>query len=79
LEQSPGMVGCLAAIEAIKVVTGWGEPLEDRFLAFDLEQMSFQKLPVTRDPTCPVCAEGYPPTPAETWAGARPRSDQLER
>lgn len=65
-----GMVGCLAAMEAIKVVTGWGEPLEDRFLAFDLEHMTFQTLPVTRDPNCPVCAWSHPTTTAETCARA---------
>jgi molybdopterin/thiamine biosynthesis adenylyltransferase len=58
-----GTVGCLAAMEAIKVVTGWGEPLDDRLLAFDLEHMTFQTLPITRDPACPVCAE-IDPTPA---------------
>jgi molybdopterin-synthase adenylyltransferase len=52
-----GMVGCLAAIEAIKVMTGWGEPLDDRLLALDLERMIFQTVPVTRDPACPVCGE----------------------
>jgi molybdopterin/thiamine biosynthesis adenylyltransferase len=51
-----GTVGCLAAIEAIKVVTGWGEPLDDRLLSLDLKHMIFQTLPVARDPDCPVCA-----------------------
>jgi molybdopterin-synthase adenylyltransferase len=55
-----GTVGCLAAIEAIKIVTGWGEPLEDRLLALDLEHMIFTSLPVTRDPHCPVCAGSHP-------------------
>lgn len=51
-----GTVGCLAAIEAIKVVTGWGEPLDDQLLTLDLERMTFQTLPISRDPDCPVCA-----------------------
>ena len=58
-----GTVGALAAIEAIKVMTGWGEPLDDRLLSLDLERMTFQTLPVARDPACPVCAGGHP-TPA---------------
>jgi molybdopterin/thiamine biosynthesis adenylyltransferase len=66
-----GTVGCLAAIEAIKVVTGWGEPLDDRLLVLDLERMIFQTLPVTRDPNCPVCA-GSHPTPATGTAKLRP-------
>ena len=64
-----GMVGCLAAIEAIKVVTGWGDPLEDQLLTFDLEHMIFQTLRTTRDPSCPVCA-GSRPTPATRTAPA---------
>jgi molybdopterin-synthase adenylyltransferase len=55
-----GTVGCLAAIEAIKVVTGWGEPLDDQLLVLDLERMLFHKVPVTRNPACPVCAVHYP-------------------
>jgi molybdopterin/thiamine biosynthesis adenylyltransferase len=54
-----GTVGCLAATEAIKVATGWGEPLDGRLLAFDLENMIFQMLPVTRDPACPVCSASH--------------------
>jgi molybdopterin/thiamine biosynthesis adenylyltransferase len=55
-----GTVGCLAAMEAIKVVTGWGEPLDDRLLVFDLERMIFQKVPVTRNPACSACAGRHP-------------------
>jgi molybdopterin-synthase adenylyltransferase len=66
-----GTVGCLAAIEAIKVVTGWGEPLGDRLLTLDLEHMIFQTLPVTRDPACPVCSGSYP-TPETGTAQLRP-------
>jgi molybdopterin-synthase adenylyltransferase len=62
-----GTVGCLAAMEAIKVVTGWGEPLDDRLLVLDLERMIFQTVPVTRDPHCPVCIGSHP----NRCAGAR--------
>ena len=55
-----GTVGCLAAIEAIKVVTGWGQPLDGRLLSLDLEYMSFQTLRVARDPACPACADAHP-------------------
>lgn len=67
-----GTVGCLAAIEAIKVVTGWGEPLDDRLLALDLERMIFQTLPVARDPACPVCAESHPTPDMRTPVVAEP-------
>jgi len=63
-----GTVGCLAAIEAIKVVTGWGEPMHDRLLTLDLERMAFETLPIYRDPACPVCAESH----SGPRIGARP-------
>jgi molybdopterin/thiamine biosynthesis adenylyltransferase len=53
-----GTLGALAAIEAIKLVTGWGQPLDDQLLCLDLENMNFHRLPLTRDPHCPVCAAG---------------------
>jgi molybdopterin/thiamine biosynthesis adenylyltransferase len=64
-----GTVGCLAAIEAIKVVTGWGEPLGDRLLSLDLERMIFHSLPIRPDPACPVCA-GSHSTPNKAAAQA---------
>jgi molybdate transport system substrate-binding protein len=64
-----GTVGCLAAIEAIKIVTGWGDPLGDRLLTLDLEHMLFQTLRTNRDPSCPVCAK-IRPTPATRTAPA---------
>ena len=48
-------VGCLAAMEAIKVVTGVGEPLAGKLLTFDLREMVFRTLAITRAPGCAVC------------------------
>ena len=39
-------VGCLAAMEAIKVVTGVGEPLAGKLLTFDLRDMVFRTLAI---------------------------------
>lgn len=50
-----GTVGCLAAMEAVKVVTGWGEPLTGRLLVLDLATGYHRLLRVGRDPACPVC------------------------
>jgi molybdopterin/thiamine biosynthesis adenylyltransferase len=52
-----GTVGCLAAMEAVKVLAGFGEPLTNRLLTFDLRSMQFSKLAIERKPTCPVCAD----------------------
>jgi molybdopterin/thiamine biosynthesis adenylyltransferase len=52
----PGMVGSLAAMEIIKVLTGFGEPLLGRLLTCDLRNMSFRTLSIQRDPACQVCS-----------------------
>jgi molybdopterin/thiamine biosynthesis adenylyltransferase len=55
-----GLVGCLGAMEVIKLVAGFGEPLLDRMLSCDLRGMSFRTLSVHRDPSCRVCGAGWP-------------------
>ncbi len=50
-----GTVACLAAIEAVKVLTGFGQPLTGRLLTFDTEFHEYRKFTVRRDPKCPVC------------------------
>ncbi|HEX9163347.1 MAG TPA: molybdopterin-synthase adenylyltransferase MoeB [Thermoanaerobaculia bacterium] len=51
----PGVVGCLQATEAIKMITGAGEPLIGRMLLFDALRMSFRSLRVPKNPNCKVC------------------------
>jgi molybdopterin-synthase adenylyltransferase len=51
-----GAVGCMAAMEAIKLISGLGEPLLGHLLRFDLRDMSFRKLKINRHAQCPVCA-----------------------
>lgn len=48
-------VGSLAAMEAIKVIAGLGEPLAGRLLTFDLRDMSFRTIPIARRADCAVC------------------------
>jgi molybdopterin/thiamine biosynthesis adenylyltransferase len=50
-----GVVGCLGAVEAIKVLAGLGEPLLGKMLLCDLGDMSFQKVSIKRRPDCAVC------------------------
>jgi molybdopterin-synthase adenylyltransferase len=50
-----GAVGCLGAMEAIKVITGIGEPLVNRLLTFDLRDMRFRVVRVARRLDCPTC------------------------
>ncbi|MCP5141042.1 MAG: molybdopterin-synthase adenylyltransferase MoeB [Chromatiales bacterium] len=51
-----GMLGCMQATEAIKVLTGVGQPLNGRLLVVDAATMTFRTLRIPRDPNCPVCA-----------------------
>ena len=51
-----GIIGALAALEVIKLVTGIGEPLMNNLLLINLRTMEFRKLPTVRDEQCPVCS-----------------------
>ena len=51
-----GSVACLGAMEAIKVLAGFGEPLLGRLLRYDLRDLTFQITELRRDPGCRVCA-----------------------
>src|SRR5688572_18056213 len=51
----PGVIGVIQATEAIKLVTGIGEPLIGRFLIYDALRMRFRELKLKKDPDCPVC------------------------
>lgn len=50
-----GTIGSLAAIEAIKVLAGLGQPLAGRLLLLDLGRGSSRTLRIYRDPNCPAC------------------------
>lgn len=50
-----GTVGSLAALEAVKVLAGFGEPLLGRLLVCDLRAMTFRTVRVHHRPDCPVC------------------------
>ena len=53
-----GMVGCLGAMEVIKLLAGLGQPLLGRLLTCDLRTMSFRIVKTTRRPGCAVCGTG---------------------
>ncbi|MGI9474115.1 MAG: HesA/MoeB/ThiF family protein [Rubripirellula sp.] len=50
-----GTVACMGAVEAVKVLTGMGDPLAGRLVRMDLRRMSFQTMNVQRRPDCRVC------------------------
>lgn len=51
-----GMLGCIMAIEMIKLLTGYGTPLVSEMLIFNTMDMEFRKVKVPRNSECPVCA-----------------------
>jgi molybdopterin/thiamine biosynthesis adenylyltransferase/rhodanese-related sulfurtransferase len=53
----PGIIGTLQATEAIKIITGMGEPLVGRLLLYDALKLRFREIALTRDPACPVCGD----------------------
>lgn len=52
-----GMLGTLAAIETIKVLTGLGTPLYSQKLYFDMARMEFRKFNIKQNQDCPVCSK----------------------
>lgn len=56
-----GMVGCLGAMEVIKLLAGLGQPLLGRLLTCDLRTMSFRTVNTCRRDDCPVCGNGAAP------------------
>lgn len=52
-----GTVGCLAAAEVIKLITGLGQPLTGTLLTMDLGTMRFHRLKISRRKDCPVCSD----------------------
>ncbi|MEE9167956.1 MAG: molybdopterin-synthase adenylyltransferase MoeB [Candidatus Neomarinimicrobiota bacterium] len=59
----PGIVGSLQAAEAIKWITGAGEPLIGRLLLFDALSMTFREVKLQKNEDCVVC--GRSPTVTE--------------
>jgi adenylyltransferase/sulfurtransferase len=53
----PGLVGCIQATEAVKLVLGSGSPLIGRLLLYDALRMTFQEFKVRRNPKCPICGD----------------------
>ena len=52
---TPGVMGCLEATEAIKIITGIGKLAVGRLIIYDGERMSFQEVALRRSDICPVC------------------------
>jgi adenylyltransferase/sulfurtransferase len=53
----PGVIGALQAVEAVKLLTGLGQPLIGRLLVYDALRMRARDIVLPRDPACPVCGD----------------------
>ncbi|WP_349263734.1 adenylyltransferase/sulfurtransferase MoeZ [Actinocrinis sp.] len=58
-----GSIGAVQVTEAIKLLTGIGEPLVGRLMIYDALEMSYRTVKVRKDPECAVC--GKNPTVTE--------------
>jgi adenylyltransferase/sulfurtransferase len=55
LGATPGMIGCLQAMEAVKYLAGVGDNLKNRLLVWSGEDMEFAVYPVAKRADCPAC------------------------
>ena len=65
-------IGSVMATEAVKLVTGIGEPLVGRLLVHDALRQTWDAVPVAADPGCPVCGSGADATRPLGWATGVP-------
>jgi adenylyltransferase/sulfurtransferase len=50
-------IGSIQVTEAIKLLTGIGEPLVGRLTIYDALEMTYRQVKVRKDPDCAVCSE----------------------
>jgi molybdopterin/thiamine biosynthesis adenylyltransferase/rhodanese-related sulfurtransferase len=50
-------IGSIQVTEAIKLITGIGEPLLGRLMVYDALDMVYRQVKVRKDPNCAVCGE----------------------
>jgi len=55
LGATPGVLGSLQAIEAIKFITGIGNNLKNRLLFWDGIDMNFRIIKIMKNPKCKIC------------------------
>jgi molybdopterin/thiamine biosynthesis adenylyltransferase/molybdopterin converting factor small subunit len=53
----PGAIGCIQAIETVKLILGAGESLNGRLLLFDALSMDVRQVRIRRDPNCAICGD----------------------
>ena len=51
-----GVVGAMQALEAIKLISGYGESSAGKLLIYDALSLSWRRLNLPKNPDCPVCS-----------------------
>ena len=51
----PGIIGCLQALETVKLILGSGDPLIGRLLLFDALGLKFREVKLRKNPDCVIC------------------------
>ncbi|MBW1991141.1 MAG: HesA/MoeB/ThiF family protein [Deltaproteobacteria bacterium] len=64
-----GVLGCLQATEAVKLLLGWGSDLVQALLTYDALKCRFHVMPRARAAECPLCGENPKITGLSAWAG----------
>ncbi|MEX2487975.1 MAG: molybdopterin-synthase adenylyltransferase MoeB [Pseudomonadales bacterium] len=57
-----GTIGTLQAMEALKLIAGFGTSLAGYLLVFDAANMEWRKLKLPRNPDCPTCGKNHSAT-----------------
>ncbi|SEH16702.1 adenylyltransferase and sulfurtransferase [Sphingopyxis sp. YR583] len=50
-----GMIGTMAALEAVRALSGWGSALTGRLAIIDMLDRRWREVGVPKDPECPIC------------------------
>jgi adenylyltransferase/sulfurtransferase len=50
-------IGAIQTTEAVKLLTGIGEPLVGSLMVYDALEMEYRKIKVRKDPECPLCGK----------------------
>ena len=57
-----GTMGSLQALEVIKFITGIGQPMMNKMLVWDGENMAFKEIPLIKKNNCQVCSRTMIPS-----------------
>jgi adenylyltransferase/sulfurtransferase len=52
-----GVIGSLQAMEAIKLLAGYGKPANGKIVMYDAMTSQFREMKLMRNPGCEVCGQ----------------------